>query len=259
MPLAKLAGAQIYYEWTGPDGAPVLLFSNGLGTTIRMWEPQLAAFSKEFRILRYDSRGHGQSSIPPGPYTIAQMGGDAIELLDALSVEKAYFCGLSMGGMVGMHLGTKEAARFHKIVLCDTAAKLGTIEGWDARIEMVRKEGMKAVARVVIGRWFTERYRSSQPGEVRSAERMLEESDPEGYAGGCRAVRDADFREELRNFQVSTLVVTGSYDPVSPPADGRYLEQHIPGAKFVEVPGSHLANIEAREDFNREVLEFIRA
>jgi 3-oxoadipate enol-lactonase len=259
MPLAQLADAQIYYEWAGPEGAPVLLFSNGLGTTIKMWEPQVDAFAREFRILRYDSRGHGQSSIPAGPYTIAQMGGDAIQLLDTFKVERAYFCGLSMGGMVGMHLGTREAARFYKIVLCDTAAQIGTMESWDARIQMVQKEGMKAVARIVIERWFTEKYRASHPNEVATAQRMLEESDPAGYASGCAAVRDADFREELRSFSGATLVLTGSFDGVSTPADGKYLARNIPGARFVEIPGAHLSNIEARDDFSREVLEFFRA
>jgi 3-oxoadipate enol-lactonase len=259
MPFAKLADAQLFYELVGPEGAPVLLFSNGLGTTTRMWEPQLAAFTKEFRVLRYDSRGHGKSSVPLGPYSIGQLSGDAMQLLDALSVEKAYFCGLSMGGMVGMNLGTHHAARFHKMVLCDTAAKIGTEESWSARLEMVHKEGMKAVARAVIERWFTAEYRNSHPAEVGVAQRMLEETNPEGYAAGCAAVRDMDHRQELGKISVKTLIVTGASDPVTPPEDGKFLALHISGARFVEIPGSHLSNLEASEEFNREVLSFLRA
>ena len=259
MPFAKLQDAQLFYQWDGPESAPVLVFSNSLGTTYRMWEPQLEALSKDFRVLRYDTRGHGQSGVTPGPYTIEKLAGDALYLLDALNVERAAFCGLSMGGMIGMQLGATATARFHKIVLCNTAAKIGTPDVWNARITAVQQGGMKAVAGGVIERWLTAGYRASHPRDTSEVLAMLESADPAGYVACCAAVRDMDYREQLHRVQVPTLVVTGAHDPATPPADGRFLAEHIRGAKYAELPAAHLSNIEAREDFNRELLAFLKS
>ena len=259
MPFAKLPDAQLFYQWDGPESAPVLVFSNSLGTTYRMWEPQLEALSKDFRVLRYDTRGHGQSGVTPGPYTIEKLAGDALHLLDALNVERVAFCGLSMGGMIGMQLGATGTARFHKIVLCNTAAKIGTPDVWNARITAVQQGGMKAVAGGVIERWLTAGYRASHPRDTSEVLAMLEGADPAGYVACGAAVRDMDYREQLHRVQVPTLVVTGAHDPATPPADGRFLAEHIRGAKYAELPAAHLSNIEAREDFNRELLAFLKS
>src|ERR1700757_4590534 len=138
MPFAKLPDAQIYYEWGGPEHLPVLVFSNSLGTNLRMWEPQVEEFSKHFRLLRYDTRGHGRSSAPPGAYTIEQLSWDVIRLLDALQLEPVYFCGLSMGGMTFFFLAANAQNRLHKVVLCNPAATIGTTETWNARIQAVQ-------------------------------------------------------------------------------------------------------------------------
>jgi len=259
LPFAKLPDAQIHYEWAGPEKAPVVLFSNSLGTTWRMWDPQITDFTRKFRVLRYDTRGHGESSVTPGPYTIELLSWDVVGLLDALALDRVYFCGLSMGGMTGMLLGANAAKRLHKIVLCNTAAKIGTPEIWNARIEAVRKGGMKVVAASVIARWLTPGYREGHPAETAAALAMLETANPEGYIANCAAVRDFDQREQLTTLLVPTLVLAGSYDPVTPPAEGHFLVEHIPGAQYAEVPSAHLSNIEAREEFNQAVLNFLQA
>ncbi len=257
MPFAKLPDAQIYYEWSGPEHAPVLVFSNSLGTTHRMWDPQIADFTKHFRLLRYDTRGHGQSSVTPGPYSIEQLSWDVVRLLDFLQLDRVYFCGLSMGGMTGMFLGANAPNRFHKIVLCNTAATIGTLESWNARIEAVHKGGMRAVAGAVLERWLTPAYRATHPTETAGVLRMLEEANPEGYAANCAAVRDMDQREALQNVKVPTLVLAGTHDTSTPAAEGQFVAQHILGASYVEVNAAHLSNLEAKEEFNRQVASFL--
>lgn len=257
MPTAQLPGVSLHYEWFGPEGAPVLLFSNSLGTTLQMWEAQLADFSKHFQLLRYDTRGHGQSEAPPGPYTIEQLGNDVVQLLDFLSLSKVNFCGLSMGGSTGQFLGAHFPNRFHKMALCSTAVKIGTPESWNARIATVQKDGMKAVAGTVIERWFTAPYRTTHAQEITSMQCMLENANPVGYIANCAAVRDADLRQTASSIGVPCLIVSGTYDPATTPDDGRFLAQQIPGARFVELPAAHISNIESQVSFNQEVLSFV--
>ena len=259
MSFAKLPDAQIHYELSGTGNDPILIFSNSLGTTFHMWDAQMAEFSKYFRILRYDTRGHGQSSVTPGPYSIEQLSNDVLHLLDYLQLSEVSFCGLSMGGMTGMFLGAQAASRFRKIVLCSTAAKIGTPEIWQARIEAVQKGGMKSVAGPVIERWFTAPFRAKHFAPTATMLSMLENASPIGYVANCAAVRDFDYRDRLSSVKVPTLVVSGTYDPVSTPADGRFLAENISGARFVEVPAAHISNVEAQSEFNREVLSFLRA
>ncbi len=259
MAFAKLKDAQLFYQWDGPEGAPVVVFSNSLGTTHRMWEPQVGAFGKDFRMLRYDSRGHGESSVTAGPYNIEQLAGDVLQLLDALKLERVFYCGLSIGGMVGMYLGANAPVRFHKIVLCNTAAKIGTQDTWNARITAVQQGGLKAIAGGVIDRWLTAGYRASHTGQTESVREMLESIDAAGYASTCAAVRDMDYREQLQSVQASTLIIAGAHDAATTPADGHFLETHIQGAKYAELSAAHLSNIEAREDFNRTVLGFLKS
>jgi 3-oxoadipate enol-lactonase len=259
MAFFELNDAQLFYQWDGPEHAPVLVFSNSLGSTHRMWDPQLEAFTRHFRVLRYDGRGHGQSTATPGSYSIEQLAGDVVQLLDAMKLDRVYYCGLSMGGMIGMHLGTAHPARLHKMVLCNTAAKIGTPDVWNARITAVQAGGMKAVAGPVIDRWLTAAYRAAHPRETAEVLSMLESCDPAGYAATCAAVRDADFREKLAAVRVATQVIAGTHDPATPPADGRALSKLIRGAKYTELSAAHLSNIEASEDFNREVLAFLKS
>lgn len=259
MAIAHLPDAQLYYQWDGPEDAAVLLFSNSLGTTCEMWSPQMDPLAKHYRVLRYDTRGHGRSSVTPGPYSIEQLGRDVVALLDSLRIDRVNFCGLSMGGMIGMWLGSHAPERLRKLVLCNTAAKIGTLETWNTRIETVRTGGMNAVAGAVIERWLTPAYRSSHPAETAAALSMLESTSPAGYVANCAAVRDFDQRQSLSSISVPALVIAGSHDPVTPPSDGRFLAANIPGAMYVEVSAAHLSNIEAAGPFNSELLAFLRA
>jgi len=259
MPIAKLQDVKIHYEWAGTAGLPILVFCNGLGTNLHMWDPQIATFSKHFRILRYDTRGHGQSEVTPGPCTIEQLGQDVVHLLDSLRLDQVNFCGLSMGGLTGMSLGTNAAQRFKKLALCSTAAKIGTADTWNTRIHTVETGGMKAVAEAVLARWFTLGFRSSHTVDVERVREMLQSTNPHGYAANCAAVRDSDQRTTIRSINVPCLIVVGKDDPGTPPAEAQFLASTIPGAKYVELPGSHLCNIESPEHFNQKVLDFLLA
>lgn len=259
MPIANLSDAQLHFEWSGAEHLPVLVLSNGLGTNLHMWDSQVEPFSQHFRILRFDARGHGQSSVTPGPYTIKQLSRDIVHLLDVLQIDRAYFCGLSMGGLIGMFLGTNAANRFHKLVLCSTAAKIGTTETWATRIQAVQTGGMKAVADAVLERWFTAGFRAKYSAEVQGIRAMLESTCPDGYIASCAAVRDSDQRDTVASVHLPCLIVVGSDDPGTPPTEAGFLKKTVPGAQLVELPGSHLCNIETRDEFNRHVLQFLLA
>ena len=245
-----------HYELTGPEG-PVLVFSNSLGTDFSMWDPQMAELGPRFRILRYDTRGHGQSSVTPGDYTIEQLARDVLGLLDALGLDRVHFCGLSMGGMIGMWLAVHAPNRLHRLVLGNTAARIGTTEIWNARIATVRKNGMSAVASTVIERWFTPSFRELFPEKVAAAQKMLEASPPEGYAACCAAIRDMDQRESVAQIKVPTLVIHGAKDPVMPAAEARFLVEHISGAANVELNAAHLSNVEESGAFTEAVSHFL--
>jgi 3-oxoadipate enol-lactonase len=257
VPFLQIADYKIHYELTGAASAPVLVLSNSLGTTMAMWEPQLAEFENNFRVLRYDTRGHGHSEVTPGPYTFGQLAQDVVRLLDALKIEQAHFCGLSMGGLTGLQLGLDASRRFEKMVICSASAKFGTAEGWDKRIEAVRTSGMKQVAGQVIERWFTKEFREAAPSKVETMRRMIEGISPEGYVNCCMALRDADLRERLSEVRAKTLIISGTQDPVSPPTDGKLLASGIPGACYCELNASHLSNVEAAQEFTQAALSFL--
>ncbi|HXJ04155.1 MAG TPA: 3-oxoadipate enol-lactonase [Candidatus Acidoferrum sp.] len=257
MPFAQLEDVRIHYDLAGPTDAPVLVFSNSLGENFSMWDAQMPVFQKSFRVLRYDTRGHGQSSVTPGPYTIEQLAKDVLALLDKLDCSRVHFCGLSMGGQTGMWLALNASTRVQKMILSNTAAKIGTPEMWNPRIETVRNNGMKSISKAVIERWFSAAYRAKYPDIVATTEGMLESVNPDGYIANCAAVRDFDARETVAAIHVPTLVISGTHDAATTPADGRYLAAHIAGARYAELNAAHLSNIEDREHFNSEVSTFL--
>jgi 3-oxoadipate enol-lactonase len=257
MAFAEIGDVRIRYQWDGPENAPVVMLSNSLGTDLTMWDAQAAAWSKRFRVLRYDTRGHGQTSVTPGPYSMQQLGCDVVALIEALGVERMHFCGLSMGGQTGMWLGGNAPARLDKLVLCNTSAKIGTPEIWGARIDAVNKNGMKGIAPAVIERWFTAGFRDNEPAKVAAVQKLLEDTNLHGYIANCEAVRDFDYRERVDKIAVPTLVIAGSADPSTPPADGRFIAEHISGARFVELRAAHLSNIEDEARFTKEVEDFL--
>ncbi|MGG2398659.1 3-oxoadipate enol-lactonase [Pseudomonas sp. SH1-B] len=260
MPAVRLADGDLNYLLEGPDAAPVLVLSNSLGTDLHMWDAQIAALTQHFRVLRYDTRGHGQSLVSPGPYSIEQLGGDVLALLDALGIQQASFCGLSMGGLIGQWLGINAPERITRLVLCNTAAKIGTPEVWNPRIEMVLADGeqaMRGLRDASISRWFTADFAEANPGQVEPIVGMLAQTSPEGYAANCAAVRDADFREQLGSIAAPTLIVCGSADPVTTTADGQFMQARIEGSKLLEFYAAHLSNVQAGDVFSQRVLDFL--
>jgi 3-oxoadipate enol-lactonase len=255
MPFSATGGMRTYYELTGDQG-PVLVFSNSLGTNLSMWDGQMAELGRRFRIVRYDTRGQGQSLATTGDYRIEQLGRDVLNLLDALGLDRVHFCGLSMGGMIGMWLGVHAPDRLHRLVLCNTAVRIGTVESWNARIETVRKSGMKAVTASVLERWFTPAFRAGSPQKVGRAQEMLEKAPPDGYIGCCAAIRDMDQRDTVAQITVPSLVIYGAKDPVTPPAESHFLVERIRGAAQVELDAAHLSNIEQPEAFTQAVGDF---
>ncbi|MGG7597397.1 3-oxoadipate enol-lactonase [Pseudomonas sp. WC1] len=258
----QLADGVLNYQLDGPADAQVLVLSNSLGTDLGMWDEQIPAWSEHFRVLRYDTRGHGGSLVTQGPYSIEQLGGDVLALLEALDIEHAHFVGLSMGGLIGQWLGINAGQRLHSLTLCNTAAKIANDEVWNSRIDAVLKGGQQAMADLRDGsipRWFTPAFAQARPDEAQRICQMLARTNPEGYAANCAAVRDADYREQLGRIQVPTLVVAGSADVVTTPEHGRFMQRRIVNATYAEFPAAHLSNVEIGAAFSARVLDFLLA
>ncbi len=262
MPVVRLADGDLNYLLEGPAGAPVLVLSNSLGTDLHMWDAQIPALTQHFQVLRYDTRGHGRSLVSEGPYSIEQNGRDVLALLDALDIAKAHFCGLSMGGLIGQWLGINAPERIQRLVLCNTAAKIGSDEVWNPRIEMVLRDGqaaMRALRDASIARWFTAEFAEAHADKVEPIVGMLAQTSPQGYAANCAAVRDADYREQIAGISAPTLIVCGTADVVTTPEHGRFMQQQIAGAQLVEFHAAHLSSVEAGEAFTQRVLAFLTA
>ncbi len=257
MPIAQLPDVRLHYELDGDPRLPVLMLCNSLGSTLEMWAPQMPAFLAHFRVLRYDTRGHGGSEVTPGEYSIAQLGNDALRLLDHLGIERMSFCGLSMGGMTGMWLGANHPLRIWRLVLANTGAKVGDPAIWEARFDAVRKGGMAAIAPSVIDRWFTARYQKLAPAEVDKVRAMLLATSPDGYIANGAAVRDMDQRADLAAIKVPTLVIAGTHDGSTPPELGRAVAQAIDGARYLELDAAHFSNWEQAGAFTTAVLSFM--
>jgi 3-oxoadipate enol-lactonase len=258
----QLADGELNYQLDGPERAPVLVLSNSLGTDLHMWDVQVPAFTEHFRVLRFDTRGHGRSLVTPGPYSIEQLGRDVLALLDALHIERAHFCGLSMGGLIGQWLGINAGERLHTLVVCNTAAKIGDPSGWNSRIETVLRDGpaaMVALRDASIARWFTPDFAEANPAVAKQITDMLAATSPQGYAANCAAVRDADFREQLSLINVPTLVIAGSEDAVTPPSGGHFIQEQVKGAEYAEFYAAHLSNVQAGKAFSDRVLSFLLA
>jgi 3-oxoadipate enol-lactonase len=258
MPELHLDGLRARYELAGRPDSPVVVLSHSLGADLSMWDPQARALATRFRVLRYDTRGHGGTGLSDGPLTIAELGADVVRLLDALGAARASFCGLSMGGMVGMWLGAHAPGRVERLALCNTGAQIGTRETWNARIASVRDGGMGKVAAAVVERWFTPAFRERSPGVVARTLAMIQATPPEGYVACCAAIRDADLSRDLPRVAAPTLVIAGSHDPATPPASGRAVADAIPGARYVELDAAHLSNLEAAAEFTASLEGFLR-
>ncbi|CAN5136154.1 3-oxoadipate enol-lactonase [soil metagenome] len=250
--------AKLHHEIEGLEDAPVLVLANSLGTTLGMWDDQAPTFSERFKLVRFDNRGHGKSSVPEAPYAIEDLGRDALAMLDELGIERFSFCGLSIGGMTGMWLASEVPERVERLVLCCTSALLGPRETWDERISVSMSDGVGALEDGALDRWFTPQFRASRPETMERIGKDLRETPAEGYAGCCAAIRDMDLRDRLGSIQAPTLIISGSDDPATPPDHGKFVHGGISGSEFVVVePAAHLANIEQPEKVNRAILDHL--
>jgi 3-oxoadipate enol-lactonase len=237
----------------GPPEAPALVFLNSLGTDLRMWDAQATALRDELRIVRCDARGHGGSPMAPGPWTLADLGGDVLALLDSLAIERASVAGVSLGGATAVWLAAHAPERVDRLLACFTSAYFGPPDPWLERAATVRAEGVAKVSEGVVGRWFTD---AIDPGLRARMKTMLEATPPDGYAAATEVVAGLDLRDDLAAVVAPTLVVSGAEDTATPPAEGRALAAGIPGANFTELPAAaHLGNVE-RPD---AVTDLIRA
>jgi 3-oxoadipate enol-lactonase len=258
MPTIQSNGCPIHVEVEGAENKPVLMLSNSLGTDLHMWDPQVAALTQHFRLVRYDRRGHGQSGVPKGPYTMEMLGRDVLAVLDALKIEKINWCGLSMGGMVGMWLGANAPQRINRLILSNTSAYFADKEIWNGRIKTVREKGLASIVGGTMERWFTQGFREREPNKIAWLSEMFLATDPEGYIGCGEAVRDMDHREILKSITAPTLVIAGRHDPATTVEHGEFIRSRIPGASMTVLDAAHIANVEQPHDYTDAVLGFLQ-
>jgi 3-oxoadipate enol-lactonase len=256
----KANGFLLNYEVTGKEGAPVVVLSHSLGSSLVMWEPQRPALEPHFQVLRYDTRGHGGSEAVDGPYTFELLAEDVVGLLDGLSLSRVHFIGLSMGGMIGQALGLYHPDRLLSLTLCDTAAANppGSREVWQERIDLVRRGGLAPLLEPTLERWFTPEFINQNPSILEKIRRQFLKTSLNGYVGCSQAIMELDYLEKLKGITIPTLLVVGEDDPGTPVSAARALHERIVGSKLVILPGArHLSNVEQAEGFNRAAVEFL--
>lgn len=257
MPQLRANDCEFNVAFDGPADGTRLVLSNSLGASLEMWAPQVDAFARHFRVLRYDTRGHGRSAVSRGPYSIELLATDVLRLLDAARIERANFCGLSMGGATGIWLAAHAPERFDRFVFCNTVPWLGPAETMLARAATVRSEGLGGLADATMERWFTAEFREREPRTVGAIRATFLATPAEGYAACCEALAGFDERDALRAIDRPVLVVAGLQDPAPPIAAAREYAARIAGARIVELPAAHLSNLGAAARFNEEVLAFL--
>lgn len=259
MSFAKTASGHLYYRLDGADGKPVVVLSHSLGLDHGMWDAQVDALAPHFRILRFDTRGHGASSVVPGDYTIEQLAGDVVELADALDIRTFAYCGLSLGGMIGMWLAVHAADRLTSLVLANTTARVSEPSTMEARRKAVLDGGMAAIADTAMSRFFTATARERNPPPVATARRTLLATSAVGYAGCCAAIRDMDQRADLARINMPTLIISGDQDISMPwPDHGQVLASAISGASVVRLDTAHISNLEKPRAFSAALFTFLR-
>lgn len=249
--------SNLEYRLDGPASAPVLVLSNSLGTTWNMWDAQFSSFIKRFRVLRYNTRGHGNSQLSTENVTLASLGHDVTNLLDHLNIQKASFCGISLGGLTGLWLNIHRPERFSRFVLANTAARISNEAAWRSRAELVRREGLSPVVMTSDKRWFTEDYIRNKPGLVENMLEGLSEISPEGYAACCDVLAKADLRTVLDGLSRPVLMIAGQDDPVTTVAEARQVVDRAPDARLCVLPAAHLSNITCAVEFTRQTMKFL--
>jgi 3-oxoadipate enol-lactonase len=250
-------GCVIHVEVEGPERAPVLMLSNSLGTNLHMWDEQVGPFTQHFRLVRYDRRGHGRSGVPKGPYTMERLGRDVLAVLDGLGIAKINWCGLSMGGMVGMWLGANAADRINRLILSNTSAYFPDKSVWEGRIKFVREKGLEGLVDANMERWFTKSFRERSPQAMAKMREMFLATKVDGYIGCGEAIRDMDHRPLLPKITVPTLVIAGKHDPATTLEAGEFIQAHVPDAKIAVLEAAHISNLEQPQAYADTVLKFL--
>jgi 3-oxoadipate enol-lactonase len=257
---ATANGIETYYEVHGKEGAPWLVFSHSLACSVRMWDGEIARHKDRFRVLAYDTRGHGQSAAPKGAYTLEQLADDLFVLLKNMKIEKPHYVGLSMGGMIGQTAALKYPGIFRTMTLCDTTSRYPAEAAamWQERIRIAESKGMAPLVQPTLERWFTENFRKEEKEKVQRVAALIEKTPVAGYVGCCNAIPKINVTARLKELKVPTLVICGNDDPATPPAMAREIQENIPGARLALIPqAAHLSNIEQPEAFNRALADFL--
>jgi len=257
MPMVDADGCPLHVEVQGPPDAPVLMLSNSLGTNLHMWDAQAPVFSEQFRLVRYDRRGHGKSGVSPGPYTMERLGRDALAIMDALKLRQVNWCGLSMGGMVGQWLGANAADRIGRLILSNTSSYYADKAPWNDRIATVEQKGIAGIADRVMTVWFTQDFRERDTATVARMKSMLQSSPVQGYLACCAAVRDMDHRDLLGRIRAPTLVIAGRHDPATTVEAAEFIRRRIPRAALTVLDTAHIANVEQPDEYADVVLGFL--
>jgi 3-oxoadipate enol-lactonase len=255
-------GIEVNYEVHGKEGSPWLVLSHSLACSVRMWDPQIAALKDQYRILAYDTRGHGASEAPKGAYTLELLADDLHFLLKELKIEKPHFCGLSMGGMIGQTFALKYPGAFRSLTLADTTSRYPAEAAplWAERIKTAETKGMEPLAQPTLERWFTEPFRKSNPAAVAAIRKLILATPAAGYAGCSHAIPKINLTARLKEIRCPILVIVGEQDPGTPLAMAREIHDNAPGSKLVVLPqAAHLANLEQPEGFSRALREFLRS
>jgi 3-oxoadipate enol-lactonase len=258
MPRVNIGALSLNVVTEGARGAPVVVLGHPLGGDLTIWNDIAPVLAQKFFVVRFDARGHGGSDVPPGPYSLGDLGGDVVALLERLEIAQAHFIGLSMSGGVGQWLMIHAPERLDKVVLANTAYVFPNPDGWNSRIRTARGGGMAALAPVVVQRWLTPAFRAAQPEKFEAIENLLRAAPPEGYAACCSALRDSDLRDAIRAApRRPVLVIVGESDASTPPQFGEALARSLPGANLLRLPAAHLSCVEARDGFLAAVSEFL--
>jgi len=257
MPMVDADGCLLNVSVDDRGDGPTLMLSNSLGCTLEMWEPQMSALVREFRVIRYDRRGHGKSQVPPGPYSMERFGRDVLAILDALRIEKTHWCGLSMGGMVGQWLGANAPGRFDRIILANTSCYYPDPTNWHNRIKAVKEGGLAAVADAVLGGWLTADFREREPQVSARMKAMLLASPVQGYVACCEALSTLDQRDLLTRIKSPTLVIAGRHDNATPVSAAELIRSGIAGARMTILEAAHISNVEQPQAFTDAVVGFL--
>jgi len=249
-------GCKLNVQVEGPATAPVLMLCNSLGTDLHLWDDQVPVWSRHFRVVRYDRRGHGKSAVS-APYAMERLGRDALAIMDSLGLDKVHWCGLSMGGMVGQWLAAHAPERIGKLILSNTSSYFPNRSIWDDRIKAVRERGLAAIADHIMKIWFTEAFIARAPQSVARMRDMLVATPVEGYIAACEAVRDMDHRELLPRIGAPTLIIAGRHDRSTPVEAAEFMRSRIPGAALTLIDAAHISNVEQPTVYTAEVLGFL--